>query len=188
MGWCGQRSLLLDTSLHICASKVEYWGDNVDIENKISTTRMCRYYEVKQYQINSRLYGIFILRFHACSVTQGVTSSFGNVAAVCTKQCGHKHYHCLQNTDRWATVIDLPSITGTLIYLLLQPRQGKYRQRGVAWPTGQGCAAQQHSDAHSWITARKIGMVQVWKWLEASTRPHAAHEQVCLYMHRENTW
>lgn len=151
-------------------------------EHRISTTHVQILWS-KAVSDHSRLYGIFILRFHACSVTQRVTSSFGNVAALCTKPCGHKHYDCLQNTDRWATVIDLPSITGTLIYLLLQPRQGKYRQRGVAWPTGQGCAAQQHSEPHSWITARKIGMLQVWKWLEASPRPHAS-APICT----ENTW
>lgn len=117
------------------------------------------------------------------------TSSCGNVALLCTKQCGHKHHHCLQNTDRWATVIDLPSITGTLIYLLLQPRQGKYRQRGVAWPTGQGCAAQQHSDAHSWITASKIGVVQVWK--KKRKKAWGFHKTACCKwacMHRENIW
>lgn len=39
------------------------------------------------------------------------------------------------NTDHWAPVIDLPSITGPLIYLLLQTSQHKFWQRQKPWLT-----------------------------------------------------
>lgn len=51
------------------------------------------------------------------------------------------------NTDHWATVIDLPSITGPLIYLLVQASPCKYWQTDEAWtsePRGRGRLQTRH--------------------------------------------